>query len=119
MRKGTIPDLNSFASLALNIASVVDERGERHESFIEDLGLGYRVISHRLRAGVKSIADIQEQLAVANEHANIAEIGEKEANDFLLELFGDKEPYTLHEKYKARIKFCVDEILKEIEEEHE
>ena len=103
-----------FLSICLELADLVDENGGAgHEIYNKQLGIGYRVLSSYLRKGVQEVIDLQAKYYGAIASKNLAEIGEKEAHDFLEDVFGDREPYTINDKDKERIKMFVKGIMKE------
>jgi transcriptional regulator with XRE-family HTH domain len=101
------------------LANVADERGEVDKPYFEELGLGYRALSGILRRGCKEIIDLQNNYHGAIEAKNLAKIGEKVAHDFLEEMFGDREVYTINDKDKERIKAFVRSIQDERERSRE
>ena len=109
-------DLARLAEISLRIASITDRKGETGErSYLDELGLGYLALSSYLRAGVKAIADIQNDLANARENAHLARVSEESMREFLTDIFGDEEPETLNEEYKKRIREFVQGLLKEMD----
>lgn len=105
--------LNKLVEISLRIANYVDEHGRNGDTDLGDeLGLGYRALSSYLRAGAKSIIDIQADYQLAIEKKELAEIGEQEMRDFLTEIFGDEESETLNDEYKRKIKEFVGALLK-------
>lgn len=110
-------DLARLAEISLQIASIVDRKGESGEQeYLDELGYGYLALSSYLRAGVKAIADIQNDLASARSNAHLARVSEEAMRDFLTDIFGDEEPETLNEEYKSRIRDFVQELLKEMDD---
>ena len=110
--------MNIFLRYALDMANIVDEKGEAGEKIIiPELGIGYRVLSSYFRQGVKEVIDLQAKYYGAIASKNLAEIGEKEAHDFLEDVFGDREPYTINDKDKERIKAFVKSIMEEWDKE--
>ena len=110
-------DLARLAEISLRIASITDRKGETGErSYLDELGLGYLALSSYLRAGVKAIADIQNDLANARSDAHLARVSEQSMRDFLTDIFGDEEPETLNEEYKKQIREFVQGILKDIDD---
>lgn len=109
-------DLARLAEISLRIASITDRKGETDErSYLDELGLGYLALSSYLRAGVKAIADIQNDLANARESAHLARVSEESMREFLADIFGDEEPETLNEEYKKRIREFVQGLLKQMD----
>ena len=110
-------DLARLAEISLQIASIVDRKGEsgKHE-YLDELGYGYLALSSYLRAGVKAIADIQNDLANARSDAHLARGREQSMRDFLTDMFGDEEQETLNEKYKKKIREFVQGLLKEMDD---
>ena len=107
--------ITRLVQICLDIANIADERGEADEPYFKELGLGYRALSGILRRGCKDIIDLQNNYHGAIEAKNLAKIGEKEAHDFLEEMFGDREVYTINDKDKERIKAFVRSIQDEWE----
>lgn len=109
--------INELLRICLNIADLVDEKGEENDfTFADDLGLGFRALSGYLRSGVKAVIDLQASYHSANEGRILAEIGEKDLQKFVEEVFGDPEPQMINDKDKARIKEFVQGIMKEWDE---
>lgn len=107
-----------FLSICIELADLVDENGESgKETYNKELGLGYRALSSYLRKGVQEVIDLQAKYYGAIASKNLAEIGEKEAHDFLEDVFGDREPYTINEEDKKRIKAFVKSIMDEWDKE--
>ena len=109
-------NIGRFLQICIELAEIVDEKGESGDApYCDDLGLGYRVVSGYLRKGVKEVIDLQSKYHRTVESKNLAKIGEEEAHDFLEEVFGDREPYTINDKDKDRIKTFVRSIMLEWE----
>ena len=110
--------MNIFLRYALDMANIVDEKGEAgEEMIIPELGIGYGVLSSYFRQGVKEVIDLQAKYHGAVESKNLAEISNKEAHDFLEDVFGDREPYTINDEDKKRIKAFVKSIMEEWDKE--
>jgi len=106
--------------ICLDIANMSDESGEKKEQFLPELGLGYGALSRSLRDGCKGVIELQDRYHRAVQSRNLAKISEKDAHDFLEDVFGDREPYTINDRDKERIKEFVASIKAEWEEqEHE
>ena len=118
MRKSNI---SRFLQVCIDIAELADETGENDTynsvDLMKELGLGYRALSGYLRQGIKEVIDLQNSLHAARSRQKLAEIGEREAHDFLEEVFGDREPYTINGKDKERIKAFVKSIMDEWDKE--
>lgn len=97
----------------LDIANIADEKGEKNERILDELGLGYRALSGILRRGCKEIIDLQDSYHAAVEAKQLAKIGEKSAHDFLEDIFGDRDIDTINDKDKERIKAFVKQIYAE------
>ena len=109
-------DLARLSEICLRIASIADRNGESGEfELCDELGLGYLALSSYLRAGVKAIIDIQDDLASARADRKYARISEQSMREFIVDIFGDEEPETLNDEYKKRIRDFVGELLKEME----
>lgn len=110
--------LCELANLALKIANIVDRHGENGDfSFADELGLGYRALSQYLRQGVKAIIDIQENYSNAKERMNLSESSEREARDFLKDIFGDEDVDSLPEEQKVKIRDYVSGLLEDLDTE--
>lgn len=110
-------DLARLAEISLKMASITDRKGESGElTYSDELGYGYLALSGYLRAGVKAIADIQNDLANARSDAHLARVSEQSMREFIVDIFGDEEPETLNEEYKKRIREFVQGLLKEIDD---
>ena len=109
-------DIGRFLKICIELAELIDTRGENGEEvYCKELGMGYRVASAYLRRGVKEVIDLQSSYHGAIASKKYSEIGEKQAHDFLEEVFGDREPYTINDKDKGRIKAFVKSIMDEWE----
>lgn len=110
--------LARLSEICLQIASITDRKGESGDTtYCDELGLGYLALSSYLRDGVKSIIDLQNDLANARSDAHLARVGEESMREFLTDIFGDEEPETLNEEYKNRIREFVQELLKEMNDD--
>ena len=109
-------DLARLSEICLRIANIADRNGESGEfELCDELGLGYLALSGYLRAGVKAIIDIQNDLANARADREYARISEQSMREFIVDIFGDEEPETLNDEYKKRIRDFVGELLKEMD----
>ena len=109
-----------FLGICIELADLVDENGESgQEIFNKDLHMGYRVLSGYLRSGAQEVIALMSKYHSAVIDRQLAETGEREAHDFLEEVFGDREPYTINDKDKERIKAFVKSIMDEWEKETE
>lgn len=108
--------LARLSEICLQIASITDRKGESGDTtYCDELGLGYLALSGYLRAGVKAIIDIQNDLANARADREYARISEQSMREFIVDIFGDEEPETLNDEYKKRIRDFVGELLKEMD----
>ena len=96
--------------ICLDIANIADEKGEKGERVLEELGFGYRALSGILRRGCKEIIDLQNSYHAAIAARQLAEIGKKSVVDFMEEVFGDREIHCINDKDKERIKAFVKQI---------
>lgn len=96
--------------ICLDIANIADEKGEKNERVLEELGLGYRALSSILRGGCKEIIDLQNSYHAAIAARRIAEIGKESVDDFMEEVFGDREIHCINDKDKERIRAFVKQI---------
>lgn len=109
--KSKTKEINNLIKICLDIANIADRKGEEGNAYLEDLGLGYRALSISLRQGAKAVIDLQDDYSKALEHRRYAETGEKEARNFLQEVFGDGEIDTINENDKQKIKDFVKDIM--------
>lgn len=110
--KSKTKEITNLIKICLDIANIADRKDEEGNAYLEDLGLGYRALSISLQQGAKAVIDLQDDYSKALEDRGYAETGEKEARDFLLEVFGDQEIDTINENDKQRIKDFVKDIMK-------
>lgn len=104
--------LCKLAELSLRLANIIDRKGEQGEMEIADeMGYGYLALSGCLRDGVKAIADIQSDYSKAKSEKELAEISERDARDFLEDIFGDREVDSLNGKAKEEIKDFVEHLF--------
>ena len=104
--------LCKLAELSLKIANIVDRQGENDDFRLADsLGLGYRALSSYLRQGVKAISEIQERYSIAHEKTKLAEISERDARNFLIDIFGDEDIDSVSDESKAKIKEFISTLL--------
>ncbi len=114
-KKVSMKNLDQLLSLCHELADYIDSRGESGDNFtLCGLGLGYRVTSGYLREGMKAMIDLEEAYHQAIEEKKLAMIDRDQMRDFIMDVFGDKEVYTLCDKYKERIKKFVEEINEEL-----
>ena len=110
--------LARLSEICLQIASITDRKGESGDTtYCDELGLGYLALSGYLRAGVKAIIDIQNDLANARADREYAQMSEQSMREFIVDIFGDKEPETLNEEYKKQIREFVQGLLKEMDDD--
>lgn len=114
--KSKTEDINYLVKICLDLANIVDRNGEDGVGYLKDLKLGHRALSVSLRRGVKAIVDLQEDYSKAIEYREYAEIGEKEAKDFLKEIFGDDEIFTINDEDKNKITEFVRQLMEKWEE---
>ncbi len=109
--------INELVRLCLNLAELADTHGEEDSELdiLRELGLGYRAFSGTLRRGVIEIINLQSNYHKEAEKARLCKIGEEEMQDFVTDIFGDKEAYTINDKDKQRIR----EFVRQIEAEWE
>jgi hypothetical protein len=110
--------INNFLKIALNIADYYDNKGNNGEDFLNDemtkeIGLRYRALTSYLRKGVQEVITLQSNYHKACEQRNYEKSIQEEQKDFLLDMFGDEEPYSINDKDKQRIKEFVQSIFKE------
>ena len=124
--------INRFLSICLDLADLYDDTGceaylndnptseqsarfQHMEWTCSELGLGYRALTSYLRNGVKEIIKLQGEYQREKELKKYAKSSEKDARDYLEELFGDREPECINDKDRARIKNFVKGITEEWE----
>lgn len=115
-KKCTTEEINYLVKICLDIANIVDRHGEKDKPYLDELGLGYRVLSISLRRGMKAVIDLQDDYSKALEYQNNAEIREKSARDFLQEVFEDEYIDTIDNEDKQKIKEFVQQLMKKWEE---
>lgn len=114
--------LNNMLKTCLNIADYYDNKGDTDYDFFDDeltkeLGLGYRALTNYLRKGVQEVISLQMNYHTACEQRNAEKFIQEAQKDFLLDVFGDEEPYSINDKDKQRIKEFVQSIFKEWDKE--
>jgi hypothetical protein len=119
-KKQCYKGINRFLSICLDLADLYDdtgceaylndnptiEQGARYEHMnwtCSELGLGYRALTQYLRNGVKEIIKLQGEYRREKELRKYAKLSEKDARDYLEELFGDREPECINDKDRERI----------------
>ena len=110
--------LNNMLKICLNIADYYDNKGDTDKDFIDDdltkeLGLGYRALANYLRKGVQEVITLQSNYHRACHERNYQEDIQKSQKEYLLDVFGDEEPYSINDKDKQRIKEFVQSIFAE------
>lgn len=111
--------INEAVKLMLDIAEVVDRDGEKEEYTLPNkLRLGYRALSGKLRDGACEIVKMQERYSDAIITAELAKIGEEDAQKMLEDVLGEEDAETLCDEIKEKIKNAVAAIIKEWDEEH-
>lgn len=110
-------NINELVKRCLDMAELADTHGEAdtRPDFLNELGLGYRAFSGTLRRGVIEIINLQTRYHQEVEKARLCQIGEEEMREFVEDVFGDPEAYTINDKDKQRIK----EFVRQLEEEWE
>ena len=108
--------LNRFLKTCLDIADYYDSKGDKDSDYLgdemtEEIGLGYRALTGYLRKGVKEVIDLQMNYHTACEQRNYHKSIEKHQEEYLLDVFGDAEPYSINDKDKQRIKEFVQSIF--------
>ena len=126
--------INRFLSICLDLADLYDDTGcevylnnnptfeqsarlSHMEWTCSELGLGYRALTSYLRNGVKEIIKLQGEYQREKELKKYAKSSEKDARDFMEELFGDREPECINDKDRERIKNFVKGIMEEWDKE--
>lgn len=106
--------IGNFIGLCYRMASLIDEKGEMGDEFtLTSLGMGYRAASGVLRNGIMAVIDLEANYHQEKEKANLAKIGEDEMHDFIVDIFGDEDIYTINDEAKSRMKKLVEEINRE------
>ncbi|MCI8800339.1 MAG: hypothetical protein HFH88_11090 [Lachnospiraceae bacterium] len=107
--------LNKMLGIVLRIADIVDRHGEKGEEcyILDELGYGYLALSGYLRDGVKSAIDIQDKYSSLKNRLNYTEESEKDARNFLEDIFGDREPDTLNDEHKEKIREFISNLFKD------
>lgn len=116
--------INNFLKIALNIADYYDNKGNNGEDFLDDelskdLGLGYRALTNYLRKGVQEVISLQMNYHSACAQRNYEKSIQESQKEYLLDVFGDEEPYSINDKDKQRIKEFVQSIFAEWDKENE
>ncbi len=111
--------VNELVRLCLDLAELADTHGEEDSELdiLRELGLGYRAFSRTLRRGVIEIINLQDRCHKEAEKARLCKIGEAQMQEFVEDVFGDPEAYTINDKDKQRIKEFVRQIEAEWEKE--
>ena len=120
----TINSINRFLKIALDIADYYDNKGDNDHEFLDDgltkdLGLGYRALTNYIRKGVQEVISLQMNYHNACHQRNYEKSIQESQKDYLLDVFGDEEPYSINDKDKQRIKEFVQSIFKEWDKESE
>lgn len=110
--------------ICLNIADYYDNKGDTDEDFLDDelteeLGLGYRALTNYLRKGVQEVISLQMNYHSACQQRNFEKSIQESQKEYLLDVFGDEEPYSINDKDKQRIKEFVQSIFAEWDLESE
>lgn len=113
--------LNHMLKICLNIADYYDNKGDTDEDFLDDgltreLGLGYRSLTSYLRKGVQEVISLQMNYHSACAQRNFEKSIQESQKEYLLDVFGDEEPYSINDKDKQRIKEFVQSIFAEWDE---
>ena len=114
--------INRLCQICLDIAEYYDSKGDEEKKFLRDdmidsIGLGYRALTAYLRKGVQEVVTLQGNYHSAREKANYEKSIQESQREYLLDVFGDDEPYSINDRDKQRIKDFVQSIFKEWEEE--
>ena len=116
--------LNNMLKICLNIADYYDNKGNEDEDFLDDgltkeLGLGYRALTNYLRKGVQEVISLQMNYHSACAERNYEKSIQESQKEYLLDVFGDEEPYSINDKDKQRIKEFVQSIFAEWDKEND
>lgn len=117
--------VNRLLELCLRIADwndrCVEAQGEYgfDSPLTKELGLGYLALSGYLREGVKEVINLQDALSNARSRECLAKVGQKSAEDFLEDIFGDREIDSINDADKERIRAFVAQIYAEWDEKYE
>lgn len=113
--------VNNMLRICLNIANLVDEWGQENNPagrvVTDELGLGYRALSSYLREGVKAVIDLQAAYRDAIERRDYAVMAKEEAENFLEDVFGDRDIDSINDDDKKRIRALCRQIAEEWEQE--
>ena len=116
--------VNNMLKICLNIADYYDNKGDTDKDFLNDeltreLGLGYRALANDLRKGVQEVITLQANYHSACAQRNYQKAVQESQKEYLLDVFGDEEPYSINDKDKQRIKEFVQSIFAEWDKEQE
>lgn len=114
--------LNNMLKICLNIADYYDNKGDTDEDFLDDgltkeLGLGYRALTSYLRKGVQEVITLQSNYHNVCAQRNYQKSIQESQKEYLLDVFGDEEPYSINDKDKQKIKEFVQSIFAEWDKE--
>ena len=110
--------------ICLDIADYYDNKGDTDKDFLNDeltreIGLGYKALTNYLRKGVQEAITLQSNYHSAYAQKNYQKAVCESQKDYLLDVFGDEEPYSINDKDKQRIKEFVQSIFAEWHKENE
>ena len=112
--------LDEFIALCYKISEYIDDCGESDDHFTLDaFGLGYRAASDRIRNGIIAVIELSRECRNERERAKLAKIGENEMRNFMVEIFGDEDFYTVNDEIKDSIKKAARDIEEKWQKEHE
>ena len=108
--------ITRFLQISLDLANAADEGSEDHP-YWDECNLGCRALSGYLRQGVKCVIDLQSECYRQQENAKFARMDQKSAEDFLQDIFGDRDIDLLNEELKTKLKAYVQQLFDEWENE--
>lgn len=108
--------INRLVKIILDIADVVDEKGENGETtYIKELSLGYRALSGYLRQGAKAVIELQESNRNAKDKLEYKNAEIEELKQVSGKIFGDIDLDYFSDEEIEKIKAFITKLIKEAE----
>lgn len=116
MRQNKFAKVNRLINIMIDLADIADA-GKGDFPYLDSLGMGCRALSGYIRQGVKDIIDLEHDYYNQINRTEYAESAKKEMDEFLYDIFGEEEAYTLNDDHKQKIREFVRGLMSMEDEE--
>lgn len=113
----TINNINELVRICLDMADLADTHGEQGSTpdFLNEMGVGFRAFSRKLRRGVIEIINLQDRYHREVDNARLAKLDKEEMQKFVEDVFGDADVCEL--TFSDRDKQRIQEFMRQLEAE--